>query len=86
MIDKIHGDSKYRYDAERLFNFLMTFQASGVSPQINGGFYEEIYKSIFGWKKRLRINSWASMFALEAIYWYQNYNAIDFKEQVRFLY
>jgi len=86
LIDKIHGDSKYRYDAERLFNFLMTLQASNVSPQINGGFYEEIYKSIFGWKKRLRINSWASMFALEAIYWYQNYNAIDFKEQVRFLY
>ena len=86
LIDKIHRDSRYRKTAEQLFNFLKTFQASSSSLPINGGFYEEFYKTIFGWKKRLRLNSWTSMFALQAIYWYQNYDNIEFENQIKFLY
>ena len=86
LIDKIHRDSRYRKTTEQLINFLKTFQASSSSSQINGGFYEEFYKTIFGWKKRLRLNSWTSMFALQAIYWYQNYDNVEFKNQIKLLY
>jgi hypothetical protein len=86
LIDKIDEKSKHQPEIERLYNFLITFQASHVSEKINGGFYEEFYKSVFGWKKRLRVNSWTSMFALQSIYWYHNQRNLKFDEQINFLY
>ena len=79
-------NAHYKSKVEILYNFLMSLQASDNSIKINGGFYEEYYKSFLGWKKRLRINSWTSMFALQAIYWYENINSIKFSEQIKFLY
>ena len=78
--------AKYQSEINHLYNFLNTFQASDTSEKINGGFYEELYKSLFGWKKRLRVNSWTSMFALQSIYWYHNQQNLRFNEQVNFLY
>ena len=69
-----------------ILDFEVSLQATHTSQKIDGGFYEEFYKSLFGWKKRLRVNSWTSMFALQAIHWNQNYDKINFKEQVNFLY
>ena len=66
-------------------NFLLSFQAKSDNPRINGGFYEEINKSIFGWKKNYRINSWGSMFSLQAMSWFDNYEKIDF-ESIHYLY
>ena len=86
LIDKINRDSNNKPYIEQLYKFLITLQASNSSSKINGGFYEEFYKSILGWKKRMRLNSWTSMFALQAIYWYENYNNIEFDEQINFLY
>jgi uncharacterized protein YyaL (SSP411 family) len=86
LLDKINNNSKYRSSIDRLYNFLISLQATHTSQKIDGGFYEEFYKSLFGWKKRLRVNSWTSMFALQAIHWNQNYDKINFKEQVNFLY
>ena len=86
LIDKINDTSNYKSYVEQLYKFLMTLQASNPSPKINGGFYEEFYKSILGWKKRMRLNSWTSMFALQAIDWYGNYDNIKFDEQINFLY
>ena len=86
LLDKINMNSKHRSHIDRLYKFLISFQAIHPSHKISGGFYEEFYKSLFGWKKRLRINSWTSMFALQAIYWNQNYDKISFEEQIKFLY
>lgn len=79
-------NAHYKSKVEILYNFLISLQASDNSIKVNGGFYEEYYKSFLGWKKRLRINSWTSMFALQAIYWYENINSIKFSEQIKFLY
>ena len=66
-------------------NFLLTFQAQSTNPHVNGGFFEEITKSIFGWKKNSKINSWGSMFSLQAINWFDNNEKFDFKS-IHYLY
>ena len=86
LLDKIDSNSNYKSSTHHLYKFLLSLQASDSDPNINGGFYEEFYKSIFGWKKRLRLNSWTSMFALQAIYWYENFETITFDEQINYLY
>jgi hypothetical protein len=85
-MDKLQSDIKFKSNISILYNFLITLQAIHSSKKINGGFYEEFYKSLFGWKKRLRINSWTSMFALQAMYWYKEYDNITFEDQINFLY
>lgn len=86
LLDKVNNNSNYKVHINRLYEFLITLHASNSDSKIDGGFYEEFYKSLFGWKKRLRVNSWTSMFALQSIYWYQNYENITFDEQINFLY
>jgi len=86
LLHKVNPDLDYNSFIPNLFKFLISLQASNSDPKIDGGFYEEFYKSIFGWKKRLRINSWTSMFALQAIYWYENLDTITFDDQINFLY
>ena len=69
-----------------LMNFLMSLQATDTNSMLKGGFYEEFHKSLFSWKKKLRINSWASMFALQAIYWNENISKINFEQEIELLY
>ena len=69
-----------------LMNFLMSLQANNANSLIKGGFYEEFHKSLFSWKKRLRVNSWASMFSLQALYWNENISKINFKDEIQLLY
>ena len=66
--------------------FLYTLQSTNSTVHSNGGFYEEFYKSIFNWKKRLRVNSWASMFALQSFFWHEQISKIDFDREIKFLY
>jgi len=69
-----------------LKSFLLSLQAENSDVKINGGFYEEFHKSIFGWKKTYRINSWASMFSLQALFWIENYSKINFSSEIDMLY
>lgn len=86
LLDKVNNNSNYKIQTQHLYEFLITLQASNSDPKINGGFYEEFYKSYFGWKKRMRINSWTSMFALQGIYWLENYDNISFENTIKYLY
>ena len=71
---------------EKLKSFLLSLQAQTIDNSMNGGFYEEFRKSIFGWKKTLKVNSWASMFSLQALFWLDNFSEIDFNKEVELLY
>jgi uncharacterized protein YyaL (SSP411 family) len=84
LIEKISENEFQNYPKKLLF-FLMNFQSSHKNLNSNGGFYEEYYKSLIGWKKRKRINSWTSMFALQAIFWYDN-DDISFENSIKYLY
>ena len=86
LVYSMEQNPNYKSKVKFIYNFLISLQAFHTSTSINGGFYEEYYKSLFGWKKRYRINSWTSMFALQAIYWYKNIDTIKFSEQIKFLY
>lgn len=86
LMDSIDGTSKYLMPAKRLTDFLLTLQANEEDPKMNGGFYEEFYKSMLGWKKQHRINSWTSMFALQALDWIENHDKIKFENSVMYLY
>ena len=86
LLDKLEDNSNFKQQEDKLHKYLISFQASSPNSKIDGGFYEETYKSIFGWKKRLNLNSWASMFSLQALYWYDNYEKIDFEKEIEFLY
>lgn len=79
-------NKNYKSHIEKLRSFLVSQQASNPSPQTFGGFYEEIFKSFLGWKKRLKINSWTSMFALQALYWHDNLDKITFEKAIDSLY
>jgi rhamnogalacturonyl hydrolase YesR len=70
----------------KLQSFLLSLQAQNEDNFVNGGFYEEFRKSIFGWKKNLKVNSWASMFSLQALYWLDNFSDLDFEKEVELLY
>ena len=65
---------------------MLTLQAQNIDKSVNGGFYEEFGKSIFGWKKTLKVNSWASMFSLQALFWIENFSKIDFEKETELLY
>jgi len=84
LVNSIHNSKKYSNDIKSLLLFLISLQANSTNKKIDGGFYEEFYKSFIGWKKRLRINSWGSMFALQAIRWEQN--PLQFEDEIQFLY
>ena len=71
---------------EKLQSFLLTLQAQNIHKSVNGGFYEEFGKSIFGWKKTLKVNSWATMFSLQALFWIENFSKIDFEKETELLY
>ncbi len=86
LLDKLGDNPNFKQQEDKLYKYLISFQASSPNSKIDGGFYEETYKSIFGWKKRLNLNSWASMFSLQALYWYDNYEKIDFEKEIEFLY
>jgi hypothetical protein len=85
LIDKIQSSNKYSKYIEKLFKFLKTFQAEDNDSRINGGLYEEYYKSLTGWKKRNRINSWGSMFALQGIIWFNERDSLE-SNWIDFLY
>jgi len=85
LFDSCGENSKYKKFIPKLINFLLSFQVNNVNLHANGGFYEEITKSIFGWKKNSRINSWGSMFSLQAINWFENSEKLNF-EAIHYLY
>jgi rhamnogalacturonyl hydrolase YesR len=84
LLDKFEKDSSYKKTIDKLYLYLLSFQKT-TQPHI-GGFYEEYYRSFFSWKKKLRINSWASMFSLQAIFLYENYEKINFDDEIELLF
>ena len=84
--DKFHDKNKYLKSILKLRIFLVSLQANDNNKKTNGGFYEEFYKSLFGWKKREKLNSWGSLFAMQALYWFDNYEKINFNESILSLY
>ena len=86
LVDRIDNSSKYFVSAKQLTGFLLTLQATEEDPKMKGGFYEEFHKSIVGWKKQHRINSWTSMFALQALDWIENHDKISFENAIKYLY
>jgi hypothetical protein len=86
LIDKMNKQHNYKEDISKLYRFLLTFQSNDEKIQQNGAFYEEIYKSTFGWKMRQRLNSWGSMFALQALFWHDNFDKINFDDEIDLLF
>lgn len=85
LISKLTNSLETEY-VSNLLKFLNTLQSTNSNLHCKGGFYEEFYKSMFSWKKRSRVNSWASMFALQALYWYDEISNIDFNKEIELLY
>jgi rhamnogalacturonyl hydrolase YesR len=86
LVDSIDKTNHYSANVKKLTEFMYSLQAKNSDPKINGGFYEEFYKTIFGWKKRKKLNSWGSMFAIQALFWAENPEKIDFKKSIWSLY
>ena len=86
LVDKVNDTMEWSESIDRLNYFLLSLQADSDDSRINGGFYEENYKSFLGWKKRKKVNSWGSMFALEALYWKDNYTNLSFESIIKFLF
>ena len=84
LIEKI-SKNEFKNYKNRLLSFLINFQSSNKNINSKGGFYEEYYKSLFSWKKRKKINSWTSMFALQALFWNEN-NDISFENSIEYIY
>ncbi|MGI0041890.1 MAG: hypothetical protein ACRD94_08000, partial [Nitrosopumilaceae archaeon] len=84
LMDKLENDDSYKNTTDKLYSYLISFQKTKHPHK--GGFYEEYFRSLFSWKKRLRVNSWASMFSLQAIFLYENYDKIKFYEEIELLF
>ena len=85
LVEKI-SDEKYSSHIEKLYSYLLQLQSKDSTNISNGGFYEEFYKTLFGWKKRYKLNSWGSMFALQALYWKENFSQITFDNEAKLLF
>lgn len=85
LVDFNRKSYEFSDSIEKLYSFLVSLQALDEDTRINGGFYEEYYKDLLGWKIRKRVNSWGSMFALQAIYWKNNPNKIT-SNSISFLF
>lgn len=83
LLDKLNNNTLYKHQIQKLYSFLLSLQANDQDKKIDGGFHEELYKTLFGWQKRNRINSWGSMFALQAISWTENYEQLSFEDSVK---
>lgn len=77
LVDFTLKSNEFNDSIEKLYSFLESFQASNEDIKVKGGFYEEYYKDFIGWKMRKRVNSWGSMFSLQAIYWKNNPEKIN---------
>ncbi len=86
LVDSIDHGSRYLEPAKKLRDFVLRLQATEEDPKMNGGFYEEFHKSIMGWKKQHRINSWTSMFVLQALDWIENHDRISFEKSLEYIY
>lgn len=86
LFDKLSNDNKFLQTILKLRSFMVTLQASNKNNPINGGFYEEYYKSMFSWKKRLKLNSWGSLFSMQALYWFDNFEKINFNDSILSIY
>lgn len=86
LLAQLGKTTEYQDATNLLYRFLLTYQSKHEKNQQKGAFYEEIYKTILGWKMRQRLNSWGSMFALQALYWYDNFDKIRFDEEIDLLY
>ncbi len=86
LMDKFQNTNKFLKNILKLRTFMTGLQVNNGSQKINGGFYEEYYKTLFGWKKRKKVNSWGSLFGLQALYWYDNFEKINFEESISNLY
>ena len=85
VIDSINENKENLQYIEKLYEFLLTLQCSSDDKHADGGFYEEFFHSMFSWKKRQRINSWGSMFAIQAIFWKNNSSKVNL-ESIKYLY
>jgi len=86
LCDKATGNEIFHNDIEKLFNFMKKLHVVNGSQKILGGFYEEFYKSFLKWKLRYNVNSWGTLFALQSIYFKENYDSLSFEESVEYLF
>lgn len=86
LVDSIDKTNHYSENVKKLTKFMYSLQAKNLDPKIYGGFYEEFYKTMFGWKKRKKLNSWGSMFAIQALFWAENSEKLNFKKSIWSLY
>ena len=86
LFDRATENTIFHNDVNKLFIFMKELHVISGSQQSLGGFYEEFYKSIFGWKIRHRVNSWGTLFALQSIQLKENYEAISFEESIDYLF
>lgn len=86
LTDCATGDTKYYVHAKALAGFLSTLQAKSADAGADGGFYVERRKTLIGWRRSNSVNSWGSMFALQALHWAKCYDKIDFADAVSTLY
>ncbi len=85
LLNKTQDDDFLKY-AEKLSVFLFSLQGDSKNISITGGFYEGFTKTIFGWKRIPRINSWTTMFAIQAIFWLNHHNEYNFDTMMEYLY
>lgn len=86
LVDKVENTTMFDSDIKKLISFMDSLQATNTDKRISGGYYEEFYKTLLGWKKRKKLNSWGTLFALQALYWNDNSENIDFNTEIKWLY
>ena len=86
LLDKLSQNRQYEDLAKKLYDHLLSYQISNPHLEQNGALLEENYRTILGWKMRQKLNSWGSMFALQALYWYDNFDRISFDKQIELLF
>lgn len=86
LVDLATKSHNFSESIEKLLTHLKSFQVNDEDYRINGGFYEEHYKTLLGWKIRKRVNSWGSFFALQAMYWVNNRNSLSLEHEISFLF
>ena len=86
LVDSIDRSNRYGSMVQKLKAILLSLQAISENTRVNGGFYEEYFKSFLSWNTRKRVNSWGSLFALQTLFWEARSDSIVFSDEMKFLF
>ncbi len=86
LMHMLTGKANLKDSAKKALDFLVNMQSSEQESRINGGFYEDVRRYGFMTRNSSHVTSWATMFAIQALYMFNRMNKTNFSIETKGLF